>query len=306
MPGVYVPHIDENDDQHLNSQELAGEGPRDPENELASTNIEITCLHCGRDNVMQSRYCKTMCVDCYQAFASRNTRLKVFGDPNWKEKAEQAGVDLWEQLPDESNQSYRVFKAYMSQYPMQKPTLKRTAEATQLSYGYVSQLARAGHFSERLSAWMVECDRATMHQRRNEMVKMNNQNIIMAQKLRSKLDKALDLINPEDLSVRDIGSLTKLMRDMERDARIDAIAQEEMQADLAKAGIEGSKDLKKNTTSESDLGEVLSVLIKSGAINTDSIGFKVTENKRGTTIKELIVKNSPVDTQSVEVEAEVV
>ena len=304
MSDVYVPHIDENDDQHLTPEELAGEGARDPNNELASTNIEITCLHCGREGVMQSRYSKTMCVDCYQAYASRNTQLKVFGDPKWKEKAEEAGRELWEQLPGESNRSYQIFKVYMSQYPEKRPTLKRTAQLSGFSYGYVSQLARVGHYSERLNAWILECDRATMHERRNEMIAMNNQHIKMAQKLRDKLDRAIDRINPEDLSVKDIGNLAKLANDMERTARVDTIAQQEMQADLAKIGVDGVKALKQNTTSEKDLSEVLSVLINSGAINTDAIGVKITE-KNGTTISELMVKNSPVVAPALEVEADV-
>lgn len=289
MSDVFVPSVDPNDEQHLTEGELQGLGPRDPDNELASTGVEIHCLHCGRTGVMQSKYSKTMCVDCYQAFASRNTAIKVMGDPQWKEHAKQQGIDLWEQLPGESNTDYRIFKAYMGLYPLERPTLKRAAEIAGCSYGTASVASRRGHFAERLDAWIHECDRATMLQRRNEMIDMNNHHIKMAQKLRRKLDTALDTIQPETLAPRDIVALAKLTKDMEREARVDTIAQEEMQAELAK--VDDNKDLKKDPTKEGDLGEVLAVLLKSGALgDVQSIGLRATADKHGNKTQELVVQ----------------
>lgn len=289
MSDVFTPTVDPTDEQRLTPEELDGMGPRDPENANASTGVEIHCHHCGRDDVMQSKYSKTMCVDCYTAYVNRNTVIKVLGDPNWKERAEQAGLNLWDQMPGESNRDYQIFQAYMGLYPAERPTLRRTAEVVGLAYPTVTAASRRGHFSERLDAWIHECDRLTMHQRRNEMIEMNTQHIKMAKKLRAKLNVALDMLKPEQIGPRDIVSLTKLAKDMEREARVDTIAQEEIQADLAKSN--ESKELQKKTTSQGDLGEVLSVLMKSGALgDVGAIGLRTTEDKHGHKTQELVVQ----------------
>lgn len=289
MSDVFTPTVDPTDEQRLTPEELDGMGPRDPENANASTGVEIHCHHCGRDDVMQSKYSKTMCVDCYTAYVNRNTVIKVLGDPNWKERAEQAGLNLWDQMPGESNRDYQIFQAYMGLYPAERPTLRRAAEVIGLAYPTVTAASRRGHFSERLDAWIHECDRLTMHQRRNEMIEMNTQHIKMAKKLRAKLNVALDMLQPEQLGPRDIVSLAKLAKDMEREARVDTIAQEELQADLAKTS--DNKELQKKTTSQGDLGEVLSVLMKSGALgDVGAIGLRTTEDKHGRKTQELVVQ----------------
>lgn len=289
MSDVFTPIVDPTDEQRLTPEELDGMGPRDPGNANASTGVEIHCHHCGRDDVMQSKYSKTMCVDCYTAYVNRNTVIKVLGDPNWKERAEQAGLNLWDQMPGESNRDYQIFQAYMGLYPAERPTLRRAAEAVGLAYPTVTAASRRGHFSERLDAWIHECDRLTMHQRRNEMIEMNIQHIKMAKKLRAKLNVALDMLQPEQIGPRDIVSLTKLAKDMEREARVDTIAQEEIQADLAK--VSENKELQKKTTSQGDLGEVLSVLMKSGALgDVGAIGLRTTEDKHGHKTQELVVQ----------------
>ena len=289
MSDVFTPTVDPTDEQRLTPEELDGMGPRDPENANASTGVEIHCHHCGRDDVMQSKYSKTMCVDCYMAYVNRNTVIKVLGDPNWKERAAQAGLNLWDQMPGESNRDYQIFQAYMGLYPAERPTLRRTAQVVGLAYPTVTAASRRGHFSERLDAWIHECDRLTMHQRRNEMIEMNTQHIKMAKKLRAKLNVALDMLQPEQIGPRDIVSLTKLAKDMEREARVDTIAQEEIQADLAKSS--ESKELQKKTTSQGDLGEVLSVLMKSGALgDVGAIGLRTTEDKHGRKTQELVVQ----------------
>jgi hypothetical protein len=244
-----------------------------------------------------------MCVDCYQAYASRNTALQLFGDPNWKENAAKAGLNLWDQLPGETNKDYALLKQYMSYYPEQRPTLKRVSDDTGVSYHKVVDTARRCHFSERLNAWMQECDRATMHQRRNEIVNMNLENIRIATSIRSKIGAALDLLQPSDLNAKDIASLTKLATEMERDARANNIEQEELRAELAKA--DGSKDLKRNKTSEEDLGEVLSVLLNSGALNEGTIGLRITNDSNGSTTKEIVVQSTNSDVSNIEVEANV-
>ena len=291
MSATFEPTVDPNDTHRLTEEELAGLGPRDPANQLASTNVEIHCLHCGRDHVMQSAYTKGMCVDCYQALANRNTTLYRHGDPDWKAKAQKEGIALYERLPQESQRDYEIFKTYMMMYPVERPTLKKVAERMHLSYGTVAECSMRCHFKERLDAWMRECDKATLLQRRSEMIEMNSQHIKMATTLRSKLLAAMDMLEPGALKPTEIAQLAKLANSMEREARVDQLAQEEMRADLTKG--DENPDLKKSVTKADDLGEVLSVLMKSGALgDARSIGVRVSEDKHGRKTQELVVQAS--------------
>lgn len=289
MSELFEPSVDPNDTHRLTEEEQAGLGPRDPENQLASTSVEIYCPHCGRDHVMQSAYTKGMCVDCYQALANRNTTLYRHGDPDWKSKAEQAGLALYERQPNESARDYEIFKTYMMMYPLERPTLKKTAAKLGLAYETVANTSRRCHFKERLDAWMRECDKATLNQRRNEMIEMNSQHIEMATTLRGKLLAAMNMLEPGSLKPGEIAQLAKLANSMEREARVDQIAQEEMRADLNKG--DENPDLKKSVTKAGDLGEVLSVLMKSGALgDAKSVGVRVSEDKRGHKVQELVVQ----------------
>ena len=306
MSATFKPVVDPNDTHRLTDEERAGLGPRDPANQTASTNVEIHCYHCGRDDVMQSAYTKGMCVDCYQALVNRNTTLRRLGDPDWKTRAEEHGVALYERLPQESQRDYDIFKVYMMQYPLERPTIKRTAEKLGLAYGTVAECARRCHFKERLDAWMKECDKATLLQRRAEMIEMNDQHIKMASTLRAKLMVAMNMLEPSTLKPSEISQLTKLANSMERDARIDKIAQEEMRADLSKGDGE-NPELKKGVTSAGDLGEVLAVLMKSGALgDAKSVGVRVSKDKRGREVQEIVVHagdkpQDAVETDCVEV-----
>ena len=292
MGKSFEPTVDPNDTHHLTEEELAGLGPRDPENQTASTNVEIYCPHCGRDHVMQSAFTRGMCVDCYQALANRNTVAYRRGDPDWKDKAKKAGVALYERQPQESQRDYDIFKTYMMMYPLERPTLKKVAEKLGLTYGTVRDCSMRCHFKERLDAWMRECDKATLLKRRNDMIEMNSQHIEMATTLRSKLLAAMSMLEPGSLKPTEIAQLAKLANSMEREARIDQIAQEEMRAELT-SGNEDNPELKKSVTSTGDLSEVLSVLVKSGALgDAKSVGVRVSEDKRGNKVQELVVHSS--------------
>lgn len=289
MSATFEPTVDPNDTHRLTEEEQAGLGARDPVNQLASTSVEIHCPHCGRDHVMQSAYSKGMCVDCYQALANRNTTLYRHGDPDWKAKAQKEGIALYERLPQESQRDYEIFKTYMMMYPLERPTLKKVAERMGLAYGTVTECSMRCHFKERLDAWMRECDKATLLQRRTEMIEMNSQHIKMATTLRSKLLAAMNMLEPGALKPTEIAQLAKLANSMEREARIDQIAQEEMRADLTKG--DENPDLKKSVTKAGDLGEVLSVLMKSGALgDAKSIGVRMSEDKHGHKTQELVVQ----------------
>ena len=98
----------------------------------------------------------------------------------------------------------------------------------------------------------------------------------MAAKLRSKLDKAIDQIDPAALKPGEIASLAKLATEMERKARVDTIAQEELRSDMLVDT--DNPDLKKSPTKQADLGEVVGILIKAGALgDVSQVGVRQTK-----------------------------
>jgi hypothetical protein len=104
---------------------------------------------------------------------------------------------------------------------------------------------------------------------------MNKEYIDMATSLRSKLKVSVDALDPYEVRARDLPALMKMVSAMEREARIDTMAQTEALENLAKDN--ENPDLKKGNTSQNDLQAVLDILIKAGALGSiTQIGIKET------------------------------
>jgi hypothetical protein len=127
-----------------------------------------------------------------------------------------------------------------------------------------------------MQAWMKYCDDITLSQRRQEILNMNKEHVDMASKLRAKLSDAIDMIEPSTLKPGEIASLAKLAAEMERKARVDTIAQEELRRD-SMVDTE-NPDLKKSPTKQTDLSEVVGILLKAGALgDITTIGVRETK-----------------------------
>lgn len=272
----------------ITESERQGLGPRDPANQTASSGNYIRCLHCEQDDVPESLFQVGMCVDCYVQMANRNTRLMRWGNKNWKEDAEAAGVELYEQQPAESHIDYMRFCCYRDMYPSTKPTLKEVARQLNVAYGVVTSCATRWHWHERLIAWMKECDRLTLEQRRQEMIDMNKRHIELANMVDSKLREALTAMDPRMMKPSEINQLIKTMAQLERESRVDTIAQEEMRAEMTQ-GVE-NPELKQSVTKKEDFAEILGVLKQAGVLDNSDIGIKKV-SKDGSS-EELVVKPS--------------
>ena len=171
-----------------------------------------------------------------------------------------------------------MWTAYRDSYPGKKPTYSDVAKQLGTTYNVVKKIAQRWSFPVRMQLWMAECDRITMLQRKEEILSMNKAHIDMATKLREKLNAAIDAIDPSTLKPSEIASLAKLSADMERKARIDSESQDEMRRQLL---VDNSNpELKKTQTKQSDLGEVLQILLKAGALkNITTIGVKETTTR---------------------------
>lgn len=234
----------------------------------------ITCRRCGQEKPASNRD-KHLCIECVRA---ENTRVTYYRQhqEDWVAAAKEQGLDLWIQQPGETQWEFTVWVKYRDSYPGKRPTYGSVAEELNTTYNVVKKIAQRWNFPMRMQAWMAECDRVTMLQRRDEILNMNKEHVDMASTLRNKLKAAIDVIDPVALKPSEIASLAKLAADMERKARIDTIAQEEARQPLL---VDSSNpDLKKTETKRGDLKEVMDILLKAGALgDVTHIGVRHTE-----------------------------
>lgn len=241
---------------------------------MANELVEIIhCRHCGQDKPADSRD-KHLCVDCAKAENSRYTYLRQHqGD--WMAEAAEQGIDPWEKQPNESQWEYTVWTAYRDSYPGKKPSYGDVAQQLGTTYNVVRKVAQRWSFPARLQAWITECDRITLAQRRSEILDMNKAHIDMAAKLRNKLATAIDLLEPATLTPKDINALFKTAAELETRARVDSVAQDEMLREI-QHGVD-NPELKKSPTKKDDLAEVVQILLQAGALGSvTQIGVKET------------------------------
>lgn len=236
----------------------------------------MLCPKCGLEKTADAKD-PHICVDCAKAENSRYNYLRQHqGD--WMEAAKDAGVDVWLQQPGETQWEYTVWVKYRDSYPGKKPTYGSVAEELGTTKGVVAKIAQRWSFQARMQAWMTECDRVTLQQRRCEILSMNAEHISMAQKLRDKMAAAIDNIDPMALKPGEIATLFKLSAELERKARVDEITQDEMLRDMAHGG--ENPNLRKSPTKQSDLGEVLNILMTAGALgDITHIGVRETTTR---------------------------
>lgn len=258
-------------DECIESTTEAGMGIAENEVDIVPV---IVCPRCGMQK-LQARKSPHMCVDCEKAENNRITYYRQHQD-NWMDVAKEAGLDLWLQQPGETQWEYTIWSAYRDSYPGKKPTLGDVARQLNTTYNVVKKVAQRWSFPVRMQAWMQECDQVTLLQRRQEILDMNKDHVDMAARLRAKLSSAIDMIDPTTLKPGEIASLARLAGDMERKARVDSIAQEEIRRDMM-VDTE-NPELKKSATKQSDLSEVVGILLKAGALgDVSAIGVKETK-----------------------------
>lgn len=246
-------------------------------------NEVVKCRRCGQEKPADDKD-KHLCVDCAKAERNRYSHLRR-NQGDWMARAEDAGIDVWLQQPGETQHEYTIWTVYRDAYPGRKLTYAEVAERAATTVNFVRTCAQRWSFEARMQAWMAECDRITMQQRREEILNMNREHIEMAQAIRGKLSRAIECINPETVKPSEIASLMRTATELERKARVDELAQEEIVRDMAKGNGE-NPELKKSPTKESDLGEVVSILLQAGALGSvTQIGV------RETTTREIVAKD---------------
>lgn len=241
--------------------DLVTQQPGDDYTELTEV-THVDCPRCGQRKPAH-HIDRHLCIDCAKAENSRLTYYRQHQE-DWMANAKENGLDLWVQQPGETQWEFTVWTAYRDSYPGKKPSYGDVARQLNTTYSSVRKIAQRWSFQARMQAWMKQCDDITLQQRRQEILDMNKDHVDMAARLRAKLSSAIDSIDPLALKPGEIASLAKLATEMERKARVDTIAQEELRRD-SMVDTE-NPDLKKSPTKQADLSEVVGILLKAGAL----------------------------------------
>lgn len=246
----------------------------------------LLCPKCGQTKPADTRD-RHICVDCAKAENSRYSYLRVTQAQDWIAQAADAGLDIWLQQPGETQWEYTVWLHYRDSYPGKKPTYSQVAKELGTTYNVVSKIARRWSFPTRMQAWITECDRVTLAQRRSEILSMNAKHISMAQRLNDKLSEAIDYIVPEALKPSEIASLARLSSELERKARVDDIDQAALLGELSRDV--DNPELKRSPTKPNDLSEVVQILLQAGALGSvTQIGVRETTETK--TTREIVAK----------------
>lgn len=234
----------------------------------------ITCRQCGQQKPASPKT-PGWCIDCERAYNNRYTYLRQ-QNGDWPEIAKENGIALWERQPGETQLEWSIWQAYRDSYPGAKPSYKGVAEKVNTTYNFVAQTASRWSYNMRMQAWIAECDRITVAQRRQEVLAMNADHIAMASKLRAKMHTAIDNIDPYELKPSELSGLLKTMAELERKAQTDSMSMEQM---LSEGFVDADNpNIKKSPTKQADLGEVVSILLKAGALgDIAQIGVRKTE-----------------------------
>lgn len=237
----------------------------------------ITCRRCGQEKAPHNSN-PHLCEDCVKAEDSRVAHLRQH-NYNWMDVAKEAGLELWERQPGETDREWQVWLMYRDAYPGIKPSYKLVAEQLKTTINVVKKVGQRWNFPARLQVWAKYCDELTLKARQEQIIKMNEKHISMAEKINDKLKTAIDNIDPYALSAKDIQGLFKLATEIERKARLD-------EPDVWKPAVvdDTNPELKKSPTKTEDLGEVIEILSKAGLL-TGQLGI------RQTTTTEVVVKD---------------
>lgn len=247
---------------------------------LPVANELINCPRCGqlKEPHKTDRH---LCVDCVKAENNRVSHTRRHNN-DFLEVAEQAGLEIWERQPAETDREYQIWLAYRDAYPSVRPSYRLVATQLDTTYNVVKKVALRWKFSMRLQAWAKYVDELTLSQRTTEIKEMNATHVSLAQRINDKLSRAIEAIDPLTLEPRDIKGLLQLSSELERKARLDKAGQVE----YVPVSDDDNPELKKVDTKLGDMQEIVDILGKAGVINPGAIGIK----KTVTTTTEVVAK----------------
>ena len=179
-----------------------------------------------------------------------------------------SGIDAWKQLPGETHWEYLMWTRYRDVYydGVTRMTHEELAKTYLYTVGVVERVASRWMWQVRIQRYLRHIEIETLQRRKKEIVDMTQDHIEMARALREKLKGAIEGLEPGDLRATDINGLFKTMTEIERKAMLEIEKQEsdyiEVLSDPEGVG------LKKHETEQTDLAEVVNILLQAGALGS--------------------------------------
>lgn len=195
---------------------------------------------------------------------------------SWIEIAEQNELELYDRQPGEFDKEWFLWLAYRDQYPHKTPKLKDAAFTIGMNYKAALKTSSKWSYKARLQAWAQHCNEQVTKNRSKEIVDMNLKQKRLASTMLDKLEKAIEVLDPDMLKPSDINSLFKTMTEIQRRSVEDEHV--EWQPDI---GLTGKNAIADKPVKKDDLAEVMSILAGAGVLQVNKIGL---ETNDGTTV----------------------
>lgn len=266
---------------------------------LKAEAIVDTCHDCGRafdgKQVRRSPSSPDYCMACAPRHRALS-RQKKEDNSRWIQVAEEGGIPLWEQQPNETATEYDMWVCYRDLWPAVRPTVTKVASTMGVSTTDVQKAFRRWTWAARLQAWIREVNADRVAELRQSRRKMVEDHITIGEKLRAKALKAVDNLDEYDVTPSELVQLLKLTQQFEETARdaMDAVEQataqdiDNMPAGLFESGDKDEKQLgNARGISQDDAAEVVKILAAAGVLNVGSTKIGV----RQTTTTEVAVGN---------------
>lgn len=212
---------------------------------------------------------------------------------NWVAVAEEAGIPLWDQQPNETVDEFDMWTTYRDLWPTVRPTVTKVAQALGVTTNKVMKASRKWTWAARLQAWIREVNAEHTAELRQARRKMVEDQIAIGEKLRSKMLKAVENLDEYDVTPGELVQLLKVTQSFEDTAResLDAV-ERETAADVDSTELfvpEDQAELQSNSRgiSAEDAAEVVKILQTAGVLSMP--GTKV--GVRQTTTTEVVAEN---------------
>lgn len=253
---------------------LSVEKQRDPAIVEAFVEIAGPVWHCEKcgSTQKQSQQNKRFCVDCLKLEA-QNTALARKINANWMDEAAELGLAIFERQPEETNIEWLIWTTYRSYYPLKMPTWTELAAKCGCSVATVTKAAAKWSYKVRLVEWARHTDGKIQEKRIAAIKQMNEKQLSMAQTIQSKLQSAIETIDPQLLKPNEIVNLFKVATELER--RVTTYVEEKVESDVV-------EDRKKQVvaTRPEDLSEVVDILRQTGLLDNKVLGIEQTTTTR--------------------------
>jgi len=228
------------------------------------------CSKCGAfmPRSTDDRYC----VECFKT-EKQNSAVAQRINADWMAQSQQLGLALYERQPEETDTEWRIWEAYRRHYPLKMPNWSELAKEVGCAPATVVKAANKWSFRVRLQAWARYTDDTMLEERAQAIKEMNSKQLGMAKTIQDKLKDAIECIEPALLKPNEIVNLFKIATELER--RVVTSMPEKVEGTVLDTGSKTEQ-----LTRVEDLGEVVSILSKTGVLNLEGRTVGVEQTTR--------------------------